>query len=63
MILTAFVCIMSKKAEPLWAFIPLFFLWATIMVSTPVAGSMRYVIAFVYALPVMITVYADSLKK
>ena len=63
MILTAFTCIMSRKTEPFWAFLPLFFLWATIMVSTPVAGSMRYVIAFVYALPVMITVYADSLKK
>lgn len=62
-ILTAAACIHSRKTDPLWAFLPLFLLWATIMVSTPVAGSMRYVIAFVYALPVIVTVCADSFQR
>ncbi len=33
---------------------PVLLLWLTIMISTPVASSMRYVLAFVYGLPVFI---------
>ena len=53
-LLTGIACLRFRCFAPVWSFLPLFLLWGTIMISTPVAGSMRYVLAFVYTLPVFL---------
>ena len=53
-LLTGAACLRGRYSAPAWGFLPLLLLWGTIMISTPVAGSMRYVLAFVYALPVFL---------
>ncbi len=44
----------TGKHAFLVVYAPVTLLWLTIMISTPVASSMRYVLAFVYGLPVFI---------
>lgn len=43
-----------KKLKEIVIFLPYMLLWLTLMISTPVASSMRYVFAFVYGLPVFL---------
>ena len=48
------VCVRNRDAGFVCAYLPMLLLWGTVMISTPVAGSLRYVFAFVYALPLFI---------
>lgn len=54
---SAFLLFLKKRDwNQLLIYLPCILLWLTIMISTPVASSMRYVFAFVYGLPVFVGV-------
>lgn len=44
-----------KNKQSIYFYLPIAFLWITLMISTPVNSSMRYVFAFVYVLPASIS--------
>lgn len=48
------LCLQKRHFKHLLVYLPCMLLWLTIMISTPVASSMRYVLALVYGLPVFI---------
>ena len=48
------LCLKNKRCHELLIFLPSLFLWLTIMISTPVNSSMRYVFVFVYMLPIVV---------
>lgn len=55
MLISAFLVWLRKKnLRCLLFYFPAVFLWITLMISTPVAFSMRYVAIFIYAFPVIV---------
>ena len=51
MVLTMFFVMKSSKKNLAMCLLPMLLTWGTFMIATPVAFSLRYMLAFVYALP------------
>lgn len=50
------VCIMmrGKRKTAIETFLPLFLLWGTLMIATPIAFNFRYALAYAYAFPLIL---------
>ncbi len=50
------ILFIKKQQRYLIPFLPLLFVWMTLMISTPLASSLRYIYSFVLSLPFMIII-------
>ena len=50
------ILIANRKSKYIFTFLPGILTWITIMISTPVAFSLRYVFIFAYTLPIMLAI-------
>ncbi len=66
MIIAMLKCILTQKAkrrETISFFIPQFLVWMTLMVSTPISSSFRYVTFYLYAMPIYIALIVLPSKR
>lgn len=58
------MCIYNKKYENLLVYVPEIICWATLMVATPIAFSLRYIYIFVLMIPMnIITIFFNKLNE
>ena len=62
MLLIITILIIKGKTKYIISLLPAILTWMTIMISTPVAFSLRYVFVLVYALPIMLAIPAIASK-
>ena len=63
MILTMYFVMNSTKKSNAICLLPMLLTWGTFMIATPVAFSLRYMLAFVYALPLFCYMIWEACSK
>ena len=63
MILTMYLVANSSKKNNAMCLLPMLLTWGTFMIATPVAFSLRYMLAFVYALPLFCYMIWEACSK